>query len=72
MAPDKAEADRLFREAVESGADPVEIIAAAKLFAVDVRANRALFIPAATWLRGRRWEDYAVEITADVERGPQS
>jgi hypothetical protein len=54
-AADKAEAERLFREAVEAGADPAVIIAAAKRFAIDVQANRAKFVPAATWLRERRW-----------------
>ena len=53
---DKAEAECLFRKAVEAGADPAVIIAATKRFAIDVRSNRAQFIPATTWLRERRWE----------------
>ena len=57
-AADKAEANRLFHEAVESGVDPAVIIAAAKRYAVAVGSNHAAFIPAATWLRERRWEDY--------------
>lgn len=64
----KAPAEKHFRSAVSSGADPDTIIAAVKRYGADLKSagkwGTQYVAQAVTWLKQRRWEGYAVAAAA--------
>lgn len=67
----RAMAEAAFARAVTAGAEPEALIRAAEAYAAECAASRlepAFVVHAATFLRQRRWEDYAAPAEDAAER----
>lgn len=70
----RAPAEKVFRSAVKSGANPEAIIAGAKRYKRDLekrgQVGSSYVAQALTWLRQRRWDDYSEPIFAVIPKEP--